>query len=155
MSYERNIRDKNEIDEMESIFEDLEEPQLASKWTRLGTYVIDIIVIQGISFVFGLVLALLQLDSILLIDNWLVDILFSAIILSIYYIVIESKTGGKSIGKLVTNTRVVTLDNQTPDFDTIVKRSLCRNIPFDGLSFIGEHSTGWHDSLSNTKVIQE
>ena len=87
--------------------------------------------------------------------HWILDILVSYMFYIIYYATFEGLTKGKTIGKYITGTRVVTLDDQTPIFDMFVRRSLCRLIPFNELSFLGEDSVGWHDSMSETKVIKE
>ena len=46
-------------------------------------------------------------------------------------------------------------DGTKPDAQTIIKRTLCRLIPFDGLSFFGTPSRGWHDSMSDTYVVKK
>lgn len=37
----------------------------------------------------------------------------------------------------------------------MILRTLCRLIPFEALSCLGEKSRGWHDRLSRTWVISE
>jgi type II secretory pathway pseudopilin PulG len=49
---------------------------------------------------------------------------------------------------------VVNLDGTKPSFLRIVGRSLCRDIPFEVLSFLfGEYPYGWHDRISKTMVV--
>ncbi len=72
-----------------------------------------------------------------------------------YYIFFEFAVGGKTIGKMITRTRVVDEDGNKPDFSNIVGRSLARFIPFEMFSFLGSDARGWHDSLSATVVIDE
>lgn len=153
MSYSRSLN-QNTPEENESIFEDLESLEVASKWTRFGNFIIDAIVIQVIIYALAFIFVYLNINYIFDI-HWALDIMVSYFFHFIYYAVVESATQGKTIGKYATGTRVVTLGGETPDLDNFVRRSLCRLIPFNEISFIGEHSTGWHDSMSKTKVIVE
>lgn len=133
---------------------------LATKGIRFANYIVDNIVQLFLGFVVGVAIALFSeltesyaiYDTIIESDNKLIDYLFGYIIAFIYYTTIESLTG-KSIGKFVTNTKVVTHQGLKPSFDTILIRSLCRLIPFDALSFLGTEGKGWHDSLSKTYVV--
>jgi uncharacterized RDD family membrane protein YckC len=54
-------------------------------------------------------------------------------------------------GKLVFGTMVVSEQGDKPVFGQVVGRTLCRFIPFEGLSFFGE--AGWHDSIPKTQVV--
>ena len=159
MSYERNFKEDNSKaynqPVSESIFEEFESKAQVSKWLRLANLVLDLIVIQIIIGIFILIISFLQVLDVLLLDNVLLNYLIGAIFGCAYYVIIETNTKGKSVGKYITNTKVVTLDDQVPDFNTIATRSLCRYIPFNPLSFIGENSIGWHDSISKTKVVKD
>lgn len=70
----------------------------------------------------------------------------------VYYGMSES-LGQRTAGKYITNTRVVLRDGAKPDSGTILLRTLCRQIPFEALSFLGPFAMGWHDSLSKTVVV--
>lgn len=85
-------------------------------------------------------------------EGRLIDYIFGIFILLIYYLTIEGLTA-RSIGKYVTKTKVVTHEGLRPDFGTIFIRTLCRLIPFNALSFLGENGKGWHDSISKTYVV--
>ena len=75
-------------------------------------------------------------------------------ILALYFIVMEG-IFGVTIGKLLTGTRVVNAKGGKPSFGQIVGRSFARMIPFEPFSFLfGDNTTGWHDSLSGTRVIR-
>ncbi len=69
----------------------------------------------------------------------------------LYYLGLEAFFNGKTIGKLFTGTIVVNPNGETPDFTTLMGRSLFRLIPFDWLSFFG--AKGWHDQISGTLVV--
>ena len=60
---------------------------------------------------------------------------------------------GRTIAKYITQTKVVMEDGTTPKASDIVLRSLCRLIPFNVFSFLGAEGRGWHDSISNTYVV--
>jgi uncharacterized RDD family membrane protein YckC len=73
-------------------------------------------------------------------------------LLLVYYVVLEAATG-RTIGKLITRTRVVMADGSKLTTKAILLRTLCRLIPFDAFSFLGG-DPGWHDTLSKTRVVQ-
>lgn len=131
----------------------------ASHGKRLGNFLLDYVIQVVLGAGIGIVLVLIaELTESYDLYNWLIsedklsDYIFGIIILLIYYIIIETITG-RSIGKYATNTKVVLEDGSKPDFNDIVIRTLCRIIPFDGLSFLGSKAHGWHDSLSKTYVV--
>lgn len=69
----------------------------------------------------------------------------------LYETLLEVLTG-RTMGKWLTGTLVVSRDNTLPTPGQIVLRNLCRFIPFEELSFLG--GTGWHDAISRTKVVR-
>ncbi|MGB5417336.1 RDD family protein [Algibacter sp.] len=80
------------------------------------------------------------------------DLFYSYLLMFIYFFLMESLTN-RTLGKYVTKTMVIMANGDMPTNQDIVKRSLCRLIPFDGLSFLGTNGKGWHDSMSNTFVV--
>jgi uncharacterized RDD family membrane protein YckC len=70
-----------------------------------------------------------------------------------YYSILETKYQ-KTIGKFITKTSVVNSDGTKPEFGDILRRTFCRLIPFDRLSFLFS-SNGFHDRLSNTTIIRD
>lgn len=72
----------------------------------------------------------------------------------IYYILMEHFLG-KTLGKYLTNTRVIGKFGQKPSLAQIIGRSFSRFIPFEAFSFLGGNGYGWHDSLTNTRVIED
>ena len=73
-------------------------------------------------------------------------------ILFIYYLFFEG-VFGKTIGKMITKTKVISINGDAPDFSDIIGRTLCRFIPFEAFSYLGESGIGWHDSISKTLVV--
>ncbi len=73
----------------------------------------------------------------------------------IYYILAEYLSDGKTLGKLITKTRAVTLTGDKPTLNQIIGRSFARVIPFEPFSYLGDQTNGWHDRMSETIVIDE
>lgn len=130
----------------------------ASIGKRFANYIIDLIFFYVFSFLFGMFLGLflyIIAPSALVVfeeENILINYLFGFIAGMIYYSAFEVLTG-RTIGKFITKTKVVDESGNSPDFGTIVVRSLCRFIPFEQFSFLGDTNTGWHDRLSKTRVV--
>jgi uncharacterized RDD family membrane protein YckC len=134
----------------------------ASKGKRFANYIIDIIIFYVLFAVFGIIAVLLVeitgseeiINFILELENInpLIDRLITAILLAIFYMVLEGLTQ-RTVGKLITQTKVVLENGEKPSPETTMKRSLCRIIPFDAFSFLGNSSRGWHDTISKTYVV--
>ena len=138
----------------------------ASKNKRLTNYLIDMVGYLILSMFIGVAIGILALgtgtEAVFLegeetspIAAKLTEWLWGMVVVVLYYTVMEYFFKGKTLGKFITKTRAVTLENERLDFQTTFIRSLCRVIPFETFSFIGEESNGWHDSISKTKVIED
>lgn len=131
----------------------------ASQGKRLANHLIDFVSLIFFHFIFGsflgIVLSIISPSSLSIFteENVLVDYLLGFTATMLYYTVLEATTG-KTVGKLITQTKVVNDQGQIPDIGTILLRSLCRFIPFEAFSFLGSDGSGWHDKLSNTRVIE-
>lgn len=68
-----------------------------------------------------------------------------------YYTLFESIFKGKTLGKLITGTKAVSLDGEDLSFKKAFLRSACRMIPLEAFSGFG---TPWHDSFTDTMVIK-
>lgn len=115
---------------------------VASKTKRFFNFLIDIIFINIIQIPF-----LINAKF----DNQLQLSLLSLTILLLYYLIMEGAFR-TTIGKLITNTKVVSYDGSRAD--DIFIRTICRIIPFEPLSFLFSDK-GWHDSISKTIVIDK
>ena len=73
----------------------------------------------------------------------------------IYMFAIEAVSGGKSLGKLITGTRAVNEDGTNVTVKAALLRGLCRAVPFNAFSALGNPSYPWHDRWTNTYVIDE
>jgi uncharacterized RDD family membrane protein YckC len=83
------------------------------------------------------------------------DTLINYVIFVSYYVLFEGLLQGKTPGKFITNTRVVTLDGYLPNSNSILLRSFSRLVPFEAFSFLAKKPNGWHDRWSDTIVIDE
>lgn len=136
---------------------------LASKEKRFANYIIDTIGYYLFAIVIGLVYALFSvetgneyfLEDEYIDSNPIVDWLFGLALIVVYYTLMEYLLKGKSLGKYITKTRAVTQYNERMDMPTVLKRTLCRLIPFEAFSYLGDSLLGWHDTISDTKVIND
>nr|WP_315145381.1 RDD family protein [uncultured Flavobacterium sp.] len=134
---------------------------IASRGQRFLNYVIDTIIIYflifGVSFITAIIATYIGATGFL---DWLQNIngleeyLIYFLIMIPYFTLMES-IFSKSIGKFITKTMVVLEDGSKPESGTILRRTVCRIIPFDGLSFLGTPSRGWHDSITDTYVVRK
>ena len=133
----------------------------STKLIRLTHLIIDRMMIYLILILFGLMSSLLfqVTGSDFFLDivqkmasvNRVTDILITSSIYFIYIVLIEYLTKGISIGKYITGSKVICIDGSEPTFKDYFIRNICRFVPLDVLSFLGEN--GWHDSWSETRVI--
>lgn len=131
----------------------------ASRERRLANYVIDRIFLYPLAFFIGIAAVIADemfgiqaiSDFILAMSMW-EEIVLGLFIGFLYYTLIEGLTG-RSLGKYITRTKIINENGEKPDFADAILRSLCRMIPFEAFSFLGETGRGWHDSISKTYVV--
>lgn len=138
---------------------ELTHDMLAGKGVRFANYIIDYILKFGFGYLIGLVAGLMYsyLNVIAPYDfitnmNKFEEFMLGYIISLIYYFTFEVLTQ-RTMGKYITGTKVVTYEGEKPSAGTIFKRTLCRFIPFNPFSFLGESGRGWHDSIPDTYVV--
>ena len=148
------VLEKLELEKIENEIND----KMASQGKRFLNYLLDlvfiVIFILVFYFILGIILALVAPSTLSNMEegNKLLQYLVSFIVSMIYYTSFETVTG-KSIAKYITKTKVVTEIGEKPNFKIIVIRSLCRFIPLEAFSFLFNDGSGWHDTISSTKVI--
>jgi len=125
-----------------------------SKGTRFTNYILDFFFRLAFTLAIGIVIAIIAPSWLIVFEesNKLLEYIIGFVVGIAYYITLETLTG-RSMAKLITRTKVVMENGEKANFEAILIRSLCRFIPFNPLSFLGESSRGWHDTLSKTKVI--
>ncbi|GGY18966.1 hypothetical protein GCM10008098_08900 [Rhodanobacter panaciterrae] len=126
--------------------------EVAGKWRRFGTWLIDYICFLLLSMLFGVVVGLLFGSAGLEALKKIPNIVLGLILLLGYYCFFEG-IWARTPGKLVLGTIVVSQGGDKPSFGQIVGRTLCRFIPFEAFSFFGEEGEGWHDSIPKTQVV--
>lgn len=123
--------------------------RVADNGTRFGNYIID-----KIGFIVVLIFNALILDGLLHIipkdGSPILGIYFFVLYFS-YHFIFEYFFG-KTPGKFITKTRVTDLNGDNPETKALFVRNICRLIPFDNFSFL--FGKGWHDSISETQVVQ-
>jgi uncharacterized RDD family membrane protein YckC len=124
----------------------------ATKGQRFANLIVDYIaVVFGSALVGGIMGFLAAMGGAPEIIKPLAQVLGLAMWLG-YYIILEGATG-RTLGKLVTKTRVVDVGGGTPTMGQCVKRTLIRCIPFEPFSCLSDQG-GWHDRWSGTRVVQ-
>lgn len=138
----------------------------ARGYKRFINFVVDWILVNVVVFVIGsiigsvvvFVIAMSAGDrgSSLLSDATSVkaiSYIIAFVVATLYYTLVEYLTKGRSVGKFITKTRVITADGEMPGFKTLLIRSIARFIPLEMFSFFGSEDAGWHDSISGTRVV--
>lgn len=127
----------------------------ASKGIRLANYLIDLTAFYIVFFIILTIIAMISPAY----RGWLAnssDIsrrLMGVTSYVLFSCFMEAATGGRSLGKLITGTRVMMTDGQKPSVGNYFLRNIIRGIiVIDQLSFLSEN--GFHDSWSNTRVIK-
>jgi uncharacterized RDD family membrane protein YckC len=131
----------------------------ASGGKRFVNYIIDRICSYGMIFAIGLGLGVLEEAGVVSgVLEWMgelntvADYLLTGLIVCFYYILMEGLFG-RTIGKMITGTKVIGLNGLHPGWGTIILRSLARLVPFEPFSFLGSEGNGWHDRWTDTRVI--
>ncbi len=125
---------------------------------RLFNLLIDIAVVLFIFMLVGLVgviASLLGSDAILVWFDQLdstTDRIITTLVMSAYLFTSELLMQ-RSVGKLVTGTMVVMQDGSRPTAKAVLIRALCRILSIEALSFISKVPRGWHDTASDTYVV--
>ena len=126
----------------------------ASRTQRFLNLLIDIVGYYVLAIVVGIVLSVVYPPFIESESSALSDYAFGFVLITSYYAFCEALFG-RTLGKLVTRTWVVDASGGKPTFWQILGRSAARSIPFEPFSFFGREPTGWHDRLSETRVVRK
>lgn len=134
-----------------AIDEEYKHYALATTTQRFFNLLLDLVFIMVFSGLVAVVLDLLGLMGYL---DEVRDNVYGFIIMMMYYVPQEA-IFGRTMGKLVTRTKVVDLNGNKISFMKALGRTLCRFVPFEGFTFLGGKGRphGLHDKLPKTKVI--
>jgi uncharacterized RDD family membrane protein YckC len=125
----------------------------AERWRRFVNLVIDYLASIALAALFAIALAFFGGQAGLAWLDRQNDLLFGIVLTLAYYVPLEF-TFGRTLGKLITGTRVVDEKGGPPSLGKILGRSLCRFIPFEPFSFFSADARGWHDSIPRTYVVK-
>lgn len=138
----------------EGVFDEFETDKFlesAGNGKRFLNHIIDYTVYQILLIVVFIFLIIIERQEIL--NDQFVILTISFTLLAVYYTFMEYFTGGRTVGKYLTRTKVITNDGLEPSLKNCFIRTLCRFIPFEQFSFFGTTDGAWHDSIPNTRVV--
>lgn len=144
--------------EQNSILNEFTEPvyEPATVGQRLANYLIDVVIFYIVIFVIlvPLVLGMATYGSAETAGGFIaITYLVTFGLFFAYYIFMEGGKG-KTIGKMVTKTKVVTTDGSPMTFGKAALRTLIRMVPIEFISVFLDTSM-WHDRWSNTMVVKD
>ena len=128
-------------------------PVPASKSTRFMNFIIDYVMQIIIVIGYMVIAAVIGGDEAVTKLEEMPSVVLGLFALIPYYLVMEASIG-RTVGKLITGTKVVNEDGQKASFGQILGRTFARLIPFEAFSFLGAESRGWHDSMPRTYVVK-
>jgi len=125
--------------------------ELAGKGRRFANLILDTFGYELVVFVlaFALSLSSRSLAEAVAAHSFL----FAIAIMLAYYTGCETLFG-RTLAKLVTGTRVVSETGDPATFRQVLIRTLCRMVPFEPFSCLGDPPVGWHDRWSGTRVVR-
>ncbi len=126
----------------------------AERWRRFVNLIVDYFGFFAVGIVIGAILgATGGMDAVNKLQNPGMQYLLGFVIMLIYYVPLEALFG-RTLGKLVTGTKVVDENGNPPTWGKAFGRTLCRFIPFEAFSFFKSDARGWHDSIPKTYVVK-
>ena len=138
-----------------------DESTVARTWQRFVTALVDTTCIYIISvfvfFVVGIVIVVAGGDEATVnavADDSLISNLGLGVLLNFLYYLPQEAIWGRTIGKLVTRTKVVSEDGSRLTAARALGRTAARLIPFEALSFLGGgQPVGIHDRMAHSRVV--
>ena len=137
--------------------EDFEDAyRLADSSLRFVNFIFDRLIVGGIFM--GIMFSLVMVEEMTGASGDFMGLLLILILpvsITAYYAVME-KIYGKTLGKMLSKTRVVDVSGKPISWGQALGRTFARLIPFEPFSILfSDKSIGWHDSLSNTRVVRD
>jgi uncharacterized RDD family membrane protein YckC len=133
------------------------EDEIASRTRRFINMVIDtvaqIVLMLVLMIIAVIVYPPFAESSFLQEESALSNYLLGLILMVVYYLPCEALFG-RTLGKLITGTRVVDETGEPPSFKQILGRTFARLIPLEAFSFLKSSGIGAHDSLPGTRVVR-
>ena len=132
----------------------------ASTGQRFLNYLIDGVILYGLNYCLGTLYGYIITSSDFLLEiaqrsttSYVLLIMILGVFVRVGYYTLMEGLCGKTIGKFATRTIVKREDGAPIVWKDAILRSLCRLIPFNGLSGLSGHP--WHDSITKTVVVQQ
>jgi uncharacterized RDD family membrane protein YckC len=122
----------------------------ASRKRRFANSLIDSVGLMVLIFVCAGILSVVAPSTIELLSG-LGGYLLQVALVLLYYVPAELLTG-RTPGKIITRTRVVSRTGGPPTAKQIVGRTLLRLVPLEALTFLAR-GPGLHDRASGTRVV--
>jgi len=144
--------------EQTNLLNEFSEPtfEYASAGQRFVNYLIDLIIFYVLMFIVGIFIGIAAVAGVASTESVAITILtyvFAIAFYLLYYTLLEGSKG-KTLGKLVSKTKVITEDGTPMTYNKAFFRSLSRLVPFEPLSvFFGLKM--WHDQWTNTMVVKD
>jgi len=132
--------------------------EMAASGKRFANYLIDLITFYVVIFSVGIIIGMMNPSFFDYEDTPgtnLLDRLITLLLYGLYMGAVEAVFKGKTLGKVITVTRVVNEDGTPVSMATAFKRGMIRAIPFNAFSALGSPCYPWQDRWSNTYVIDE
>lgn len=124
---------------------------LAGKPERLINYAVDTLIISIFSGLFSLFFIFSNSSAYYL--ESIQSIIF-VVIYILYYFIFEIFSG-KTLGKMITKTKVIRRGEGNLSFLKILTRTITRLFFLDMYSYLFGYEIGMHDLLSNTIVVKD
>ncbi|NML41446.1 RDD family protein [Chitinophaga sp. G-6-1-13] len=128
------------------LLSDLQEPVAfdhASKGQRFANLLIDGVILGVAQNIFAAILGLGTFEAIGI----------GLVVNLAYYTGMEGFGGGRTVGKMVTGTRVVSTNGEALTTGRILLRTVCRWVPFEPFSMLFGDAP-WHDTWTDTAVVK-
>lgn len=116
-------------------------------YKRAINYLVDLIALNVLQ---GPVISYVRVNQGL---PWYLVLSISVLIFFSYFLLLEFLFG-KTLGKLLTGTKVFAIGAVKPTLGQVFFRTLFRLIPLEFISFFKKRPVGWHDDLSTTIVSE-
>ncbi len=126
---------------------------LATKNNRFNNYIYDRCAVFLFAIIFSVSSVFFNKDSVMTKISAFVTVMMLFFGYFLYELFAEYYFG-RTLGKLITKTKVVTIEGEKPKFTAILVRTIVRFLPFEPFSFFWKFSIGWHDLISDTVVVK-
>ncbi|TKC12309.1 RDD family protein [Pedobacter polaris] len=128
----------------------------ASSMKRFVNYFIDATAVYIVIMFIGFLVEISNPGSLTELKRGLIEErLLGFVLYGFIMFLIETVFRGKSLGKLITGTKAINIDGSNLTLQKAILRNFIRAVPFNALSALGAPCKPWHDSWSDTIVVDE